>query len=71
MGANTAILDSCDLLHLVVDGIDKGWTVSEVLRAYEEIIVPRGRKQVVESREVGEKGAVSDIAGGRALKINT
>ena len=65
MGANTAIIDACELGKGLVDGVANGEDLVEVLRRYEEIMVPRGRQMVLESRATGESVDAKEIAGGR------
>lgn len=65
MGANTAILDSCDLGKALIDGIKAKADLERVLRCYEDIMVPRGREKVLDSRATGEATTSEGLAGGR------
>ena len=65
MGANTALTDAVELFEAIANGIEHGKKVDEVLRPYEETMVPRGRGQALASRAVVEEGTESDLAGGR------
>ena len=63
MGANTAIIDACELGLAIVEGINGN--LVEVLRRYQDIMVPRGRQMVLESRATAESEDSREIAGGR------
>lgn len=64
MGANTAIIDACELGRGVIDGFAEGRDL-EILRRYAEVMVPRGRQMVLESRATGESMDAKEVAGGR------
>jgi hypothetical protein len=68
MGANTALLDVCDLAEGIIDGIEASNSVNEVLRMYEKCMIPRGRRKVLESRATAESESNFDISGGRLDK---
>ena len=70
MGANTALLDTCELAEAISTAIKNGSDIDQTLRAYEENMIPRGRKKVLESREIAESEESFDVSGGRldALK---
>lgn len=65
MGANTAIIDACDLGRGIIEGVSRGGDIVEVLQKYAEIMVPRGRTKVLESRATGESQDSREVAGGR------
>ena len=65
MGANTAILDACDLGKALTAGIRNGQDMQWILKSYEEKMIPRGRTKVLESRATGESMDASELAGGR------
>ncbi len=65
MGANTAIVDACELGKGIIEGFAKKEKLVGVLRRYEEIMVPRGRQMVLESRATGESMDAKEVAGGR------
>jgi 2-polyprenyl-6-methoxyphenol hydroxylase-like FAD-dependent oxidoreductase len=65
MGANTAIIDACELGRAVVEAVGAGQDLVEALGKYAEIMVPRGRTQVLESRATGESEDAREVAGGR------
>ena len=67
MGANTALLDVCDLGKALIDGIKSKADLESVLKFYEDTMVPRGRKMVLESRATGEATASEELAGGRPI----
>ncbi|PVH94782.1 FAD/NAD(P)-binding domain-containing protein [Periconia macrospinosa] len=54
-GANTAILDACDLGDLIVRAHQAGTDFASVVGKYLEIMVPRGREMVLSSRAAGEQ----------------
>lgn len=65
MGANTALLDVCDLANAIIAAA-KDWSKIDVLlREYEKTMVPRGRTIVLESREIAESEKSFDVSGGR------
>ncbi len=70
MGANTSLLDACELATAIIDGVKHSKTADEVLRPYEERMIPRGRTKVLESREVAESDSNFDVSGGRLEKVN-
>ena len=65
MGANTALLDTCELAKAIINGIRDESDVEQVLRSYEDIMIPRGRRKVLESRETAESKESFDVSGGR------
>ena len=68
MGANTALLDVCDLANALIAGVEARASVEEVLRSYEAQIIPRGRTKVLESRAEAESSSSYDVSGGRIEK---
>ena len=62
LGANTAMLDSCDMGRLLVKAKQDGRDFSSVVPAYKDIMVPRGRDAVLRSREsgVGDENAAKN-----------
>jgi 2-polyprenyl-6-methoxyphenol hydroxylase-like FAD-dependent oxidoreductase len=67
MGANQALLDACELGVALADAADQGKNISEVLRAYERIMIPRGREHVLLSRADAEADDHFNLSGGRVL----
>lgn len=65
MGANTALLDACDLAEAIIEGVSNQRSVGTVLSAYEKIMIPRGRDHVTMSHEVGEGSDAVALSGGR------
>lgn len=65
MGANTALLDACDLAKAIIEGTRHCSSVDSVLQAYEKIMIPRGREHALASHAVGEGTGVRELAGGR------
>ena len=65
MGANTAIIDACDLGEALIEGVKTSAPILSVLKSYEDLIIPRGRQKVLESRITGESGDGAELAGGR------
>lgn len=65
MGANTAIMDVCDLARGIIEGIRIGQELNWVLKAYESKMIPRGRMKVLESRATGESDDAFEVSGGR------
>jgi 2-polyprenyl-6-methoxyphenol hydroxylase-like FAD-dependent oxidoreductase len=65
MGANTAILDACDLGEGLIKGIKAGEDLQWVIQQYEQIMIPRGRSNVLSSRDVAESDDAHTISGGR------
>lgn len=59
-GANTAILDACDLGDLIVGAHQARKDLASVVDRYLEIMVPRGRKMVLSSRAAGEQKEVEE-----------
>ena len=69
MGANTALLDVCDLAKAIIFG-SKDWSnIDALLREYEKTMVPRGRTKVLESREIAESDESFDVSGGRLEEL--
>ena len=60
-GANTAILDACDLGRLLVKSWEEKRDPASVLHSYHEVMIPRGQENVLSSRAAGE--GVEDPAG--------
>jgi len=65
-GANSAIQDACDLGRILgrkytEDGSD----LRLALREYEKLMLPRGRKNVLQSRAVGKSGNLMSMVEGR------
>ena len=65
MGANTALLDACDLAKAILGGLKEESYIEHVLRSYEADMIPRGRQKVLESREIAESQESFDVSGGR------
>ena len=65
MGANTALIDACDLGEGLINGIKVGEDLQWVLQQYEETMIPRGRRNVLDSRDTANSDDASTIAGGR------
>lgn len=65
MGANTAIIDACELGRGIIDVVRIGGDTVEMLRSYTKIMASRGRKEVLESRATGESLDAREVAGGR------
>lgn len=65
MGANTALLDVCDLAKTIISGTQDWSNIDSLLRDYEKTMIPRGRTKVLESREIAESDASFDVSGGR------
>ncbi|EXJ74309.1 uncharacterized protein A1O5_02605 [Cladophialophora psammophila CBS 110553] len=65
MGANTALLDACDLGEGLIKGIQEKEDLQWVLQLYEQIMIPRGRNKVLESRATADSDDAREIAGGR------
>ncbi|MCJ1383825.1 hypothetical protein MMC17_006939 [Xylographa soralifera] len=53
-GANTAILDACDLARLLVKSWKEKRDPSGVLHSYHDLMIPRGKENVLSSRAAGE-----------------
>ncbi|OQU99447.1 FAD binding domain-containing protein [Cladophialophora immunda] len=65
MGANTALMDACDLAKAIIEGVRNSSSVDSVLQAYERVMIPRGREHALASHAVGEGAVASELAGGR------
>ena len=65
MGANTALIDACDLGKGIIDCFAKDDDLRLTLRQYGKDMVPRGRQIVLESRATGESMDAKEVAGGR------
>ena len=65
MGANTAILDACDLGEALIKGIRAEDDLHWVLQTYEQTMIPRGHMKVLESRDTANTDNAQEIAGGR------
>ena len=65
MGANTAIIDACELGRGMIKAVRTGEDMLDMLRKYAEIMVPRGRANVLESRATGQSTDAREVAGGR------
>lgn len=70
MGANTALLDTCDLAEAIIEGVRNQQSVDAVLSTYEKIMIPRGRDHVTMSHNVGEGFDAVALAGGRLDPAN-
>jgi 2-polyprenyl-6-methoxyphenol hydroxylase-like FAD-dependent oxidoreductase len=68
MGANTAFLDACDLGNGLIEGIRVSEDLQWVLQKYEEIMIPRGRQKVLESRATADSDDAYEVSGGRVKK---
>lgn len=71
MGANTAILDACELGENLIKGIQTEEDLHWVLQTYERNMIPRGRLTVLESRDTANSDDAQEISGGRALNGET
>jgi 2-polyprenyl-6-methoxyphenol hydroxylase-like FAD-dependent oxidoreductase len=67
-GANTAVQDACDLGRLIAQGVKEGQEMDWLLHEYENKMLPRGKKNVLASRAVGDIGDLTAMVEGR---INT
>ena len=67
-GANTAAQDACDLGRLIGQGVRDGQELDWVLQEYERLMLPRGKKNVLASRAVGDAGDLMSMVEGR---VNT
>ena len=65
MGANTALTAAVDLAEAIIDGVKHEKEIEVVLRTYEEVMIPRGRSQVLGSRAVAESDTQHDVSGER------
>lgn len=65
MGANTALIATCDLARAIIRGVKGGEDIETVLRPYEREMIPRGREHVLLSREEAESTTSHDLSGGR------
>lgn len=52
-GANTAIMDACDLARLLIKSHQDNQDPASVLDAYHSVMLPRGQSNVLSSREAG------------------
>ncbi len=68
MGANTALLDACNLGEGLTKGIQAEEDLQWVLQTYEEKMIPRGRQKVLESRATADSDDAHEISGGRLKK---
>ncbi|KAK5684264.1 hypothetical protein LTS10_004128 [Elasticomyces elasticus] len=66
-GANTALLDACDLGRVLIKVAEAGEGLRPALREYERTMIPRGREKVLESRAEGEAEKY-ELDGGRVLQ---
>jgi 2-polyprenyl-6-methoxyphenol hydroxylase-like FAD-dependent oxidoreductase len=71
MGANTALLDVCDLAKAIISGAKDWSNIDTLLREYEKTMVPRGRTKVLESREIAESDESFDVSGGRLGEVKS
>ncbi|KAJ9605987.1 hypothetical protein H2200_009836 [Cladophialophora chaetospira] len=69
MGANTALLDACNLGEGLTKGVQAKEDLQWVLQTYEEKMIPRGRQKVLESRATADSDDAHEISGGR-IKAN-
>lgn len=53
-GANTAIIDACDLGKALIQAHRNGDDFASVVPAYNQIMCPKGRERVLASRKAGE-----------------
>lgn len=53
-GANTAIVDSCDLAEALISAHQHGNDFASVVSTYNEKMIPRGQETVLESRAAGK-----------------
>jgi 2-polyprenyl-6-methoxyphenol hydroxylase-like FAD-dependent oxidoreductase len=68
-GANSAIQDACDLGRILGRRLtEEGSDFRLAIREYEKLMLPRGRKNVLQSRAVGESGDLMSMVEGR---VNT
>lgn len=67
MGANSAIIDACDLGELLIDSTNSKRSLDDVLQNYEKIMIPRGRENVLASRAAGLSSAPESLTGERKL----
>ena len=65
MGANTALLDVCDLGRCIIAAHARGEDLSTAIPPYEKTMIPRGRQAVLESRAAGESDAAEALSGDR------
>ncbi|MCJ1397172.1 hypothetical protein MMC11_000364 [Xylographa trunciseda] len=54
-GANTALLDACDLARLLIASWEEGRDLAGVLHEYHRLMLPRGKENVLSSRAAGEE----------------
>jgi hypothetical protein len=71
MGANTAILDVCDLAEGIIHGVENKGDLSWILKSYEGKMIPRGIAKVLESRATGESDDAFEVSGGRLRRDQT
>ena len=55
-GANTAILDACDLAKLLIASWEEKRDFSAVVKPYKQVMIPRGKENVLSSRAAGDVG---------------
>lgn len=68
-GANSAIQDACDLGRILGQRhLEHKRDFKQAIREYERVMLPRGRKNVLQSRAVGESGNLMSMVEG---KVNT
>lgn len=68
-GANSAIQDACDLGRILGrKSREHGSDLRLAIREYEKLMLPRGRKNVLQSRAVGKSGNLMSMVEGR---VNT
>ncbi|KAK5048000.1 hypothetical protein LTR84_006190 [Exophiala bonariae] len=68
-GANSAIQDACDLGRILAQQkINHKEDFEQAIREYEKLMLPRGRRNVLQSRAVGESGNLMSMVEG---KVNT
>lgn len=65
MGANTALIDVCELAQVIIAAAKDKSDVEPQLRACEAKMIPRGRTKVLESRAITESDKSLDVSGGR------
>jgi 2-polyprenyl-6-methoxyphenol hydroxylase-like FAD-dependent oxidoreductase len=61
-GANTAILDACDLGRLLIEAQAESRPLQSVVAAYVTKMIPRGREAVLSSRAAGDADADDPFA---------
>ena len=60
-GANTAMLDACDMARLILKAHEDNEDVSSILPLYHRVMIPRGKENVLTSRAAGEGEANADF----------